>query len=110
MIEVHGDYVRVTGLRLRGESTSVNEVKGDEKTTAIHVFFPGSSASWPGPAPLPDLRTATHFIATIDHNEGFDWTESPVEAQPIFNYEANKQSNRCTYYAFGEKGLLSEKS
>jgi hypothetical protein len=108
MIEVHGDYVRLTGLRLRGESHSVDDKKGVEKQTAIHVFFPGSSASWPGPAPLPDLRTATHFIATIDHNEGFDWTESPVEAQPIFNYEAsddpNKahgESNKCAYDAFG---------
>jgi len=97
MLRVHGDYVRVTGLRLRGESRDPGT--SEAKTIAVQVDYPGATQN--PPAPLPDLTTVTHFIATIDHNDGSDWGESPVESLPVFNYHFNNLSNACTYNAYG---------
>ena len=93
MLEVHGDYVRISRLRLRGESRAMD--KSEDKTIAIQVDYPGGSAKLP--APLFNLGTVTHFIATIDHNDGSDWGESPLEAKPVFTYDPNGKPNRCSY-------------
>ena len=93
MLKVHGDYVRVTGLTLTGES--LNTDTSDPKTIGIQVDYPGALAN--PPAPLFNLSTVTHFIATIDHNEGSNWGEFPVEAQPNFSYDPNHNSNQCQY-------------
>jgi len=95
MFEVHGDYVRVIGLRLRGESRATDT--SEAKTIGVQVDFPGSQGN--PPAPVLNLETAISFIATIDHNEGSDWGESPVEGQPIFTYDPSA-SDTCTYPAY----------
>lgn len=101
MLEVDGDYARVTGLRLRGESRATDKT-GVPKTIGVQVDYPGSAAS--PPAPLFNLATSTQFIATVDHNDGSDWGESPVEGQYIFYYGARdssgNKSNHCSYRGF----------
>jgi len=71
MLEVRGDYVRVTGLRLRGESRSTDE--SSPLTKAIEVGYPG-----PATGPLFSITTLTQYIATIDHNDISDWGSAAV--------------------------------
>jgi hypothetical protein len=71
MIQIHGDYARVTGLRLRGQSRST--AKKVELTVAIQVDFPGSSAANPA--------SSTEYIAMVDHNEISDWEVAGVEVE-----------------------------
>ncbi len=86
MLEVRGDYVRVTGLRLRGESRTTDE--SAPSAVAIGV-------DWPGPAtgPLFSVVTTTQFIAIIDHNNGYDWGTAVVSVNGP--YSADKY-NKCT--------------
>jgi len=65
MIDIHGDYVRVTGLRLRGQSRSTDDLS--EPTQAIEV---DSSSS--------NYASATLYIAVIDHNDISDWESATV--------------------------------
>jgi len=101
MLEVHGDYVRVTGLHLRGE-TRTTDKSGVFKTIGIQVDYPGASAN--PPAPVFNLATMTEFIATLDHNDGSDWGESPVEGQVVFDYgipdSSGNKNNHCDYPHF----------
>jgi len=79
MLEVRGDYVRVTGLRLRGESRSTDP--SASATAAIEV-------GWPGPAsgPLFSIATSTQYIATIDHNDMSDWGEMAVAVNTPYSF------------------------
>jgi hypothetical protein len=78
MLSVLGDYVRVTGLRLRGQSRSTD--RKEPGTRAILVGSPGPSSG-----PLFSVATSTQFIATIDHNDGSDWGASVVQVDgPYF--------------------------
>ena len=65
MIDIHGDYVRVTGLRLRGQSRSTDDVV--EPAQAIEV---DSSSS--------NFASSTLYIALIDHNDISDWESATV--------------------------------
>jgi hypothetical protein len=61
MIEVDGDYVRIAGLRLRGQSRAKHKLKIGTQAIAVD-------------APLAQKRfSLTQFIATIDHNDISDW-------------------------------------
>jgi VCBS repeat protein len=67
MIEIHGDYVRITGLRLRGQSRS--EDAANYTTHGIEVDYP---------QPSVNDASVTEFIAMIDHNDLSDWEEATV--------------------------------
>jgi hypothetical protein len=71
MLEVHGDYVRVTGLRLRGQNRSTDE--NAKTTSAVGVGFPGLVTG-----PLFSITTSTQHIAAIDHNDISDWGSAAV--------------------------------
>jgi len=80
MIEIRGDYVRVTGLRLRGDSRSTNTAAPE--TIGVQVDAPGS----PG-VPLYDVATTTQFIAIIDHNDASDWQGEAVDVAGPFYFD-----------------------
>jgi hypothetical protein len=66
MIQVEGDYVRITGLRVRGQSRST------EKTVQV------TNAILVNPVPLQDFVSTTEHIVLIDHNDISDWTDTAV--------------------------------
>ncbi|HEX4422513.1 MAG TPA: VCBS repeat-containing protein, partial [Kofleriaceae bacterium] len=68
MIQVHGDYVRITGLRLTGQSRALDPVV--EATNAIEVDYPRAS--------LNNFATATEYIAMIDHNDISGWESAAI--------------------------------
>jgi hypothetical protein len=91
MLEVHGDYVRITGLRLRGQSRS--PYAGTLKPVAIAVDWVG-----PDTGPLFGVQTTTEYVATIDHNDISDWESATVEVdgpygQDVKNHQCNVLSN-----------------
>lgn len=69
MIQVHGDYVRVSGLRLRGQSRSTAVVK--EHSVGIEVDTPDIS--------IGNAASATSYIVIADHNDISDWEEAGIE-------------------------------
>lgn len=68
VIQIHGDYVRITGLRLKGQSRAIAPVV--QATQAIQVDFPGG--------PFPNYATTTEYISIIDHNDISDWEDATV--------------------------------
>jgi hypothetical protein len=68
MLQVHGDYVRITGLRLRGQSRSTDTIS--PVTGAVVVD--------PPMVYLGDFTTTTEYIALIDHNDMSDWMDSAI--------------------------------
>jgi hypothetical protein len=98
MVEVLGDYVRITGLRLRGEdrATSPSTYPSAFATAAIGV-------GWPGPTtgPLFSVATMTQFIATIDHNDISDWGEAAVLVYGP--YDLDQSNNLCSITYMGAK-------
>ena len=92
MLEVHGDYVRITGLRLRGPSRSLYTSSLEPEAIAI---------DWPGPdtGPLFGVQTTTEYIATIDHNDISDWQSATVD---VFGpYGQNTKKNECDVLSGG---------
>ncbi len=69
MLEVKGDYVRITGLRLRGQSRSTDKI--NSVTIGISV----------DPTPLQDFVSTTEFISLIDHNDMSDWVAAAVDVE-----------------------------
>jgi hypothetical protein len=97
IFDVHGDYVRVTGLRVRGQSRSTDGIPF--KTDGIWVSFPGRYSS--PPTPLFNLGTVTEYIATVDHNDMSDWMDGAVAtASPFSNLPSSNYPTRCTYLGF----------
>lgn len=83
VVDVHGDYVRVTGLRMRGPSRDTHKGK-EEVTDGISISFPGNGPV-PGSGAAPPLfpvTTLTEFIATIDHNDMSDWGDAAISGAP----------------------------
>jgi hypothetical protein len=72
-IQVQGDYVRITGLRLQGQSE--DPLSGDYQT-AIAVGFPGIPS---GPPPF-SATTMTQYITDVDHNDISQFGEGAVAA------------------------------
>src|SRR5712691_7861683 len=70
MIEVLGDYVRVTGFTLTGATAGT--VWGPY-TTGIQVGYPA-----PIVGPLFSAATTTQFITMIDHNDASYWGSAAV--------------------------------
>lgn len=71
MFEVHGDYVRITGLRLKGNSRDTRHV--EEATIGVQVDYPGWNSD-----PIGDHASLNDYIATIDRNDISDWEEGAV--------------------------------
>lgn len=69
MIQIHGDYVRVTGLRLVGQSRSTAVIV--QTTVGIQVDFTRFSTTNPA--------SSTEYIAMVDHNEISDWESAGVQ-------------------------------
>ena len=95
MIEVMGDYVRVTGLRMRGQSRSVDS---GPYTTAIQVGYPGPVSTQDGPTPFY-ITTMTQYIATVDHNDISDWGEAAVRMMSAYALTPDN-SDYCTFTGF----------
>lgn len=65
---IQGDYARVTGLRLRGQSRSTTF--DEPGTEGVDVAFPLQP---------PGSVSLTEFIATVDHNDMSDWGSAAVK-------------------------------
>ena len=87
MLQADGDYVRITGLRMRGESRSTTS---GPSRTAIEVHFPHPFA---GPPPF-SIAALTQYIATIDHNDISDWGEAAVAVTTPYSFDPDTQM--CT--------------
>jgi VCBS repeat protein len=74
VFQIHGDYVRLTGLRMHGNSRETRHV--EDNTIAILVDFPGSETH-----PLGAHSSLTNFIAMIDRDDISDWEEAAVRVQ-----------------------------
>jgi hypothetical protein len=97
---VEGDYARVTGLRLRGQSRSTDTLPF--KTNAIWIDYVGKETApggTPPQIPLFPLATVTELIATIDHNDMSDWMDAAVTVDSPFNVSASN-STKCTYNGY----------
>jgi hypothetical protein len=73
MIQIHGDYSRVTGLRLRGQSRSQHAKEVD--TEAITIGAPAWNLS---PRSTPNIGSMTGFHVSVDHNDISDWEDAAV--------------------------------
>lgn len=82
VLSIQGDYARVTGLRLRGQSrlTSADE----PGTEAVHVFSPVQA---PG--------SLTEFISTVDHNDMSDWGSAGVTVANPDNTVCSGAADSC---------------
>ena len=69
MLQIHGDYVRITGLRLRGKSRSLYH-NDSYAANAIDIDSPVSSQS--------NTASTTEYIGTVDHNDISDWEGAAV--------------------------------
>jgi hypothetical protein len=87
MLEIHGDYVRISGLRLRGENRSTSQTA--PPTGAIGVGWPGSVSG-----PLFPVSTTTEFISIIDHNDISDWGVAAVDVNGP--YILNQDADLCS--------------
>jgi hypothetical protein len=97
ILQVEGDYVRVTGLRVRGQSRSTDTLPF--KTNGIWIDYPGIFAS--PPAPFNNLASVTEFIATIDHNDMSDWMDAAITANSPFT-DSPKTGGACSYPGFSD--------
>jgi hypothetical protein len=83
MMEVRGDYVRVTGLRLHGQSRSTADIKENDvakNTVAILVLYPlHYVVPGTGVDAQNDFVSTTEYISVIDHNDISDWERAGVE-------------------------------
>jgi hypothetical protein len=91
IFDVKGDYVRVNGLRLRGESRSTD--LSAPATRAIEVDYPGPDAS----PPIFGVATITEYIAMIDHNDISDWGEAAVDLSTPYSFTPG-DPGACTFY------------
>jgi hypothetical protein len=92
MLEIRGDYVRVTGLRLRGPSRS---------PYAANVSPEAIAVDWVGPdsGPLFGVQTTTEYIATVDHNDVSDWQGATVNVYGPYDQDTGK--NQCNVLSNG---------
>jgi len=80
MIEIHGDYVRVTGLRLRGQSRSTAEY--ENLIVGIEIDPPASS--------INDAASATSYISIVDHDDLSDWEDAAIEVNGGHSGDSSK--------------------
>jgi hypothetical protein len=89
IIEVQGDYVRIAGLRLLGES---GQTQGGPSTVAIEVGWPGIPS---GPPPF-SVTTMTQYITTVDHNDISQWGGGAIVADSPYTI-AGSSPTFCQY-------------
>ncbi len=87
MLQVEGDYVRVTGLRLHGQSRDLKTLV--EKSDAIEVEWPPAQAIQPA-----KIATMTPYIVTVDHNDISDWENATVEVEGP--YDGTTSNHTCS--------------
>jgi hypothetical protein len=100
VFEVQGDYARVTGLRIRGESRSTDSIP--YPTDGVWIDYVGryTGPVGDGPqVPLFPLDTVTELIALIDHNDMSDWMNAAIVVESPFSVNSTK-STRCTYEGY----------
>jgi FG-GAP-like repeat len=102
MLEVQGDYARVTGLRVRGQSRSTDpRPKQVGKTDGIRINFAGTSPSGQSPQiPYFSLATVTELIAAIDHNDMSDWIDAAITVISPFSNGNLNTGNECSYLGY----------
>jgi hypothetical protein len=88
MLEIRGDYVRITGLRLHGYTRSTDDIQNT--TQAIYVGSPG-----PATGPLFSVGTTTQFVAIIDHTDISDWEGAAVNVNGP--YHLNQNVSFCSF-------------
>jgi hypothetical protein len=112
MFDVVGDYARVTGLRVRGQTRSTNKLPETLRhndgilinyagTTSPCLPLPGNTTTPPCLPQIPffPLATITQLIATVDHNDMSDWSDAAVSTlSPFFN--ASNHSSKCGYTGY----------
>ena len=99
VIQIVGDYARVTGLRIRGQSRSTSDVPSQlRQNDGIVINYAGV---FPNPATTAALSAVTELIVTVDHNDMSDWADGAVAARsPFVNSSSN--NNRCQYPNFAD--------
>jgi hypothetical protein len=87
MLEIHGDYARITGLRLRGESRSTRSSAPATEAIKVDAVPPGT---------FFDAATTTQFITTVDHNDISDWGVAAVNVYGPYRMNSDtKPSFTC---------------
>ena len=94
MFEINGDYVRVTGLRLRGQSRDLSE--SEPYTEAIQVDPLAPSAAFSN-----GFALTTEHIAIIDHNDLSDWGSAAVNVYGPYHLEDS--SDTCHQWIVGQQ-------
>lgn len=100
MLEIQGDYARVTGLRVRGQSRSTDKLPF--KADGIWINYAGNKTSpdgTPPQIPLFPLATVTELIATVDHNDASDWMDAAVTLFSPFD-NSPTTGNMCSYRGY----------
>jgi hypothetical protein len=65
MLQIHGDYARITGLRLRGPTRTTDKI--DPTPVGIQVD------------PIPfQLASTTQYFSMVDHNDISDWVDAGI--------------------------------
>jgi hypothetical protein len=78
VMNVQGDYARVTGLRLRGQSRATTT--DEPGTEGVYI------------SSLPSQGSLTEFISTVDHNDMSDWGNQAVDTSNAYT----QNNNNCT--------------
>lgn len=77
LFQIHGDYVRITGLRMHGQTRSKDKI--DQITSGILVDFPIGSVDPDTHQIEPyDYVSTTEYISIVDHNDMSDWVAAAV--------------------------------
>ena len=92
MLDIRGDYVRITGLRLRGPSRNKD---------ALSVMPEAIAVEWAGAdsGTLFGVQSTTEDIAAIDHNDVSDWQGAAVNVYGPYDQDTGK--NQCDVLSNG---------
>jgi hypothetical protein len=97
VVEVVGDYARVTGMRMRGQTRSTSAVPSQlRQNDGVVINYAGV---FPNPATTAALSAVTELIATIDHNDMSDWADGAIAARSPF-VDSSGNNNQCQYPNF----------
>ena len=96
---VAGDYARVSGLHVRGQSRSIGE-PSNSASPIVDGIVVEPAGTFPNPPNATALGTVTELIATVDHNEMSDWITGAIRADSPFGVNS-KAANQCQYPGFG---------
>jgi hypothetical protein len=81
-LAVQGDYVRITGLRVRGQSRSRSKALGYIDGILVQPV----AADLTSPS---GLASTTELIALIDHNDVSDWTGTAIGVSSPYRFDSS---------------------